>query len=220
MSKTQNIPDSAVAAGCGIPIPPPVATPVVSAKAGTPLELHACAGLNACKGHDRFGSNACAGMGYCATQAHVCHTLNDCRGQGGCGLFGSPSEQCRPAENACAFQGSCATPIQLERFSTLGPNAGKSVWILARRLFEERLAKANRAPGPSPFPAGPPQAWLMSLESGYDSCGTSGDKSCSFGYNNPAVDAHEFVIKSKAALSETLKECACTHNPDSNKVAE
>ena len=28
-----------------------------------PLELHACMGLNACKGHDRLGTNDCAGTG-------------------------------------------------------------------------------------------------------------------------------------------------------------
>ena len=113
-------------------------------------------GLNACKGHDRFGTNDCAGTGFCATEVHVCHTLNHCRGQGGCGLYGSAEEQCRPGANDCAFQGSCATPIQAERFATMGPNAGKSVWLLARRLFEERMDNANRNVGPSPFPCGPP----------------------------------------------------------------
>jgi hypothetical protein len=218
MSKIQNIPDKMVQAGlCHAHSPAP--TPVVHTDTAKPLELHACAGLNACKGHDRFGANACAGMGYCATQQHVCHTLNNCRGQGGCGLYGSASEQCRPAENQCALQGSCATPIQLERFSTLGPNAGKSVWILARKLFEDRMAKATRKPGPSPFPAGPPQAWLLSLGE-YDSCGSSGNKSCSFGFNNPAEDARDFVRQSRYTLSKTLKECACTPDPNGNSVAE
>ena len=175
----------------------------------TPLELHACMGLNACKGHDRFGTNACAGQGFCATQTHVCHTLNNCRGQGGCGLYGDASEQCRPGANDCAWQGSCATPIQAERFSTQGPNAGKSTWLLARKLFEERMAKANRTVGPSPFPSGPPQKWLQSVAANgeYDSCGNSGDKYCSFGYNSPAKNAEEMIEASREALKDTCTEC-------------
>jgi len=74
-----------------------------------PRELHACMGLNACKGHDRLGTNACAGSGVCATAAaHSCHTLNNCRGQGGCGLYGTGEEQNHPGENPCSWQGSCA----------------------------------------------------------------------------------------------------------------
>lgn len=103
-----------------------------------PLELHACMGLNACKGHDRLGTNDCAGTGACATAAqHTCHTLNDCRGQGGCGLYGTGEEQNHPGENPCAWQGSCAVPINAERFSTDGPNQGKGVWLRARELFEK-----------------------------------------------------------------------------------
>lgn len=176
----------------------------------SPLELHACMGLNACKGHDRFGTNECAGTGYCATQTHVCHTLNNCRGQGGCGLFGSAEEQCRPGENNCAFQGSCATPIQAERFGTEGPNAGKSVWLLARNLFEKRMAKANRNVGPSPYPCGPPEQWLTAVAGEYDSCGNSGDKYCTFGFNNPAANAQELCNESRKALPQTLKDCSCT----------
>ena len=37
--------------------------------------------------------NACAGQGYCATAAdHTCHVQNDCRDQGGCGLYGTGEE--------------------------------------------------------------------------------------------------------------------------------
>lgn len=178
----------------------------------TPIELHACAGLNACKGHDRFGTNDCAGTGKCATQMHVCHTLNNCRGQGGCGLYGDPEEQCKPAENNCSWQGSCATPIQRERISTAGPNAGKSTWLLARKLFEERMSKSKRVIGDSPFPVGPPQAWLTSVAANgeYDSCGNAGNKYCSFGYNNPETPIKEMVDRSLAELPETLKACACT----------
>ena len=190
--------------GCGAPPVVPTAAAV-----NPPLELHACMGLNACKGHDRWGNNDCAGRGKCATQTHVCHTLNNCRGQGGCGLFGTADEQCHPAENACAFQGSCATPIQAERFSTLGPNAGKSVWLLARKLFEDRMEQAGRTVGPSPFPAGPPQAWLQKALGEYDSCGSSGNKYCSFGFNNAAATAEARIEKSKRELSQTLADCGC-----------
>lgn len=172
-----------------------------------PKELHACMGLNACKGHDRFGTNECAGMGYCATQTHVCHTLNNCRGQGGCGLYGDAVEQCRPGANECAFQGSCATPIQAERFSTQGPNQGKSTWLMARKLFEERMDKSRRNVGPSPYPAGPPQKWLQSQASGYDSCGSSGDKYCSFGLNSPQKNAEQMIKKSEKHLQGTCKDC-------------
>src|SRR4028118_2141371 len=45
----------------------------------------------------------------------------------------------------CAGQGPSAVPIQAERFSTQGENKGKSVWVLARKLFEERMQKARRS---------------------------------------------------------------------------
>jgi hypothetical protein len=176
---------------CGGSAPKP-ALPSQSAVIKTPLELHACMGLNACKGHDRNGTNNCAGTGYCATaQAHTCHTLNNCRGQGGCGLYGDGAEQDKPGANECAWQGSCAVPIQAERFSTQGSNKGKSTWLLARKLFEERMAKAQRNVGPAPFECGPPQQWLTAIMGSYDSCGNSGDKRCSFGFNDPAVHAKE-----------------------------
>ena len=190
--------------GCGTPSPSQQKDVLV------PKELHACMGLNACKGHDRFGTNDCAGTGYCATQKHVCHTLNNCRGQGGCGLYGDASEQCKPGENNCAFQGSCATPIQAERISTMGANTGKSVWLLARKLFEERMEKATRNVGDSPMENGPPEQWLKSLDGGYDSCGNSGDKYCTFGFNNPAETANEMIERSRKELDETVKKCACT----------
>lgn len=146
----------------------------------TPLEFHACMGLNACQGHDRFGTNSCAGTGYCATVQHVCHTLNNCRGQGGCGLYGSAEEQDLPAMNDCSWKGSCATPIQAERISTQGTNTGKSVWLLARKLFEERLTKEGREFGTPRFKEGPPSWWLKTLGP-FDACGSSGDMNCTFG---------------------------------------
>lgn len=163
--------------GCGSSSTTPSTT---SSTTFVPLELHACMGLNACQGHDRFGTNNCAGAGFCATTTHVCHTLNNCRGQGGCGLYGSAEEQDKPAANDCAWKGSCATPIQAERISTQGTNTGKSVWKLARKLFEERLTKEGREFGTPRFPDGPPSWWLKSLGP-YDACGSSGDMNCTFG---------------------------------------
>lgn len=179
-----------------------------SSNVKVPLELHACMGLNACKGHDRFGTNDCAGTGYCATNTHVCHTLNNCRGQGGCGLYGDAEEQCKPGANDCAWKGSCASPIQAERFSTQGPNKGKSTWLLARKLFEERMKKAERTIGESPYPSGPPQNWLKSFGD-YDSCGNSGNKYCSFGFNSAQQGAQDMMDRSRAELDQTVKDCDC-----------
>ena len=185
--------------GCSAPAPTPTQAPTSSSTVTTapPLELHVCMGLNGCKGHDRFGTNDCAGMGFCATaERHNCHTLNNCRGQGGCGLYGDGEEQSNPGNNDCAWQGSCAVPIQAERYSTQGENKGKAVWVRARKLFEERMQKANRNFGDSPYKCGPPQAWLIQSLGSYDSCGSSGNKAGSFGFNNPAKDAAELCKKS------------------------
>jgi hypothetical protein len=138
------------------------------------VELHGCMGLNACKGHDRFGDNACAGQGFCATVYHTCHTLNDCRGQGGCGLYGDAEQQSNPGANDCSWQGSCSTPINAERFITFGPHINEKVWQRARTLFEDRMTKTKRQFGPSPFAEGPPAWWLNDQEGGYTACGASG----------------------------------------------
>lgn len=159
---------------CGGPTPPPGGGNPPKENTPSPLELHACMGLNACKGHDRFGDNKCAGMGFCATITHTCHSLNDCRGQGGCGLYGDARQQNEPGNNSCAFTGSCATPINAERFSTLGPNKNKKVWARARELFTERMHKTGRQFGPAPFPEGPPIWWLEAQEGGFTACGASG----------------------------------------------
>jgi len=172
-------------AGCGggsAPVTPSGLSNIV-----TPLEFHVCMGLNACKGHDRFGTNNCAGTGYCATaEYHVCHTLNNCKGQGGCGLYGTAEEQDLPGQNECAWQGSCAVPIQAERISTMGDNEGKSTWQLARKLFEARMEKARRNVGASPMKCGPTEAWLDAQANGFASCGNSGEMVCSFGFNDPS----------------------------------
>ncbi len=193
---------SQLTAGCGsCSSPSPNPSTTGASTAPTALEFHICAGLNACRGHDRYGTNTCAGTGYCATAAgHSCHTLNNCRGQGGCGLYGDGEEQSKPGANDCAWQGSCAVPVQAERYSTQGANTGKSVWVLARKLFEERMTASNRSFGPSPFKCGPPQAWLTEILGTYDSCGSSGNKYCTFGYNDPAKDAAELCKRSEPGI--------------------
>lgn len=113
------------------------------------MPLHACMGLNSCKGSDRYGvtgpdpqsgPNDCAGQGYCSTTAdHTCHVQNNCRNQGGCGLYGTGEEMDRPGHNDCRSLGSCATPINAERFSTNGPNQRKSVWARAREVFANEV---------------------------------------------------------------------------------
>lgn len=198
-SETENLGGSG-GGSCSHPPPPkPTTGSTPSGATGQPpVELHACMGLNACKGHDRFGTNSCAGTGYCATAAvHHCRTLNNCRGQGGCGLYGTAEDDATPGANDCAWQGACAVPIQAERYSTQGENKGKSVWVLARRLFEERMKKARRNVGPSPYECGPPEAWLAQSLGSYDSCGSAGDKSCSFGFNDKAKDAQELCERSR-----------------------
>lgn len=163
---------------------------------------HACLGLNSCKGADRFGLeghedparpgvfevNDCAGQGYCSTTTdHNCHVLNDCRNQGGCGLYGTGDEMNVPARNDCRGMGSCATPINAERFSTNGPNRGKSVWVRARQVFEEAwpdtwqsIQGAPEQLGPAPVPfteTGPPYLWISDGNSARDNmvaCGSSG----------------------------------------------
>jgi hypothetical protein len=162
---------------------------------------HACMGLNHCKGEGRTRDNACAGQGYCSTALeynfadpanpklfdHTCHVKNACAGQGGCGLYGTAEEQNHPAHNACATLGSCATPINAERFSTDGPNRGKSVWVRAREVFAEKTWPTLRAqnpqlpktPPPVPHPElfryGPTIEWIEDYSGeGMTACGASG----------------------------------------------
>lgn len=151
--------------GPGEPVPepypfagaPPFPTTIGTQPDGMPL--HACMGLNSCKGSDRFGleghpdpvtgqnvQNECAGQGYCSTAVqHTCHVENSCRNQGGCGLYGTAEEFENPGHNDCRSLGSCATPINAERFSTNGSNQGKSVWARARKVFEDVVWPETRA---------------------------------------------------------------------------
>lgn len=114
------------------------------------LELHVCKGLNACVKHDVDATSAMAGTGRCATVQHVCHGDNQCRGQGGCGYLGSEYEQTIPGEQACRWNGSCASPINVSRVHSAGPYKGTSVWKLARKRFEERMYRAGMPFGPTP----------------------------------------------------------------------
>jgi hypothetical protein len=139
----------------GVPVPPYPYTglpafPANPSPGPTGMPAHACMGLNSCAGSDRFGvagqpggqTNACAGQGYCSsTQDHTCHVQNQCRGQGGCGLYGTAEEMNNPGANECKSLGSCATPINAERFSANGPNQGKSVWLRARAVFAQNWPK-------------------------------------------------------------------------------
>lgn len=165
---------------------------------------HACMGLNSCKGQGRTRDNACAGQGYCSTAAahnygfrqsgqssstatdHQCRVLNACANQGGCGLYGTAEQQNRPGFNDCHTRGSCATPINAERFSTDGPNRGNSVWQRARAIFEKEvwpnLREKNTAlpinpPYPEPanlFKYGPTVEWIQESGQGMTACGSSG----------------------------------------------
>jgi hypothetical protein len=119
-------------------------------------ELHICMGLNACHGLDVSGTAdkattaGMAGTGRCATVRHACHGEGNCRGQGGCGYAGSEYEQFLPGAQACRFNGSCASPLNVSRVFSAGPMKGKSVWKQARRLFEARMYEAKLAFGPPP----------------------------------------------------------------------
>lgn len=169
---------------------------------------HACMGLNSCKNQGRTLDNECAGQGYCSTALaynaadpnnpgisdHTCHVLNDCRGQGGCGLYGTEEELAAPGYNECQSKGSCATPINAERFITDGDLRGESVWVQARAVFTDKVwpevKKANpdknlpkyppEVPGsdknPNVFKYGPTIEWIETDNggAGMTACGASG----------------------------------------------
>jgi hypothetical protein len=183
-------------------------------------ELHVCMGLNSCKNAGYSGNNDCAGQGDCSTAVgHPCHTLNACKGQGGCGIFGTTEELCHPGENDCRYQGSCGVPILSSRFMAQGPNKGLSVWQLARKRFEIKIEKKGGTIGKAPQQYGPSDEYVNSIRgtSGvdYSSCGQSGSRSCSY-INNSAerkIAAAERVLKmeeeSAKKLPETLSNCEC-----------
>ncbi|KAF2506888.1 hypothetical protein EYY60_20450 [Flavobacterium zhairuonense] len=186
-------------------------------------ELHVCMGLNSCKNAGYSGNNDCAGQGDCSTAAgHPCHTLNACKGQGGCGIFGTTEELCHPGENDCRYQGSCGVPILSSRFMAQGPNKGLSVWQLARIRFEEKRIKEGETFGEAPQQYGPSDEYVNTIRgtSGvdYSSCGQSGSRSCSY-INDPVkrkAAAAERVLKmeeeSAKKLPESLSNCQSKNN--------
>jgi hypothetical protein len=94
-------------------------------------DVHACRGLNACKGKGKGGANACAGQGECATTAaHTCAGMNECKNLGGCGEA--------PGANACKGQGGCEVPLH------------EGAWEKAREAFEKRMAAAGKQVGTAP----------------------------------------------------------------------
>lgn len=166
---------------------------------------HACMGLNSCRDQGRTRDNACAGQGYCSTALaynakdpsspsvsdHTCHVQNDCANQGGCGLYGTAAEQLEPGHNGCQNLGSCATPINAERFASDGAMRGKSVWLRAREVFTDKVWPGLReqnpdlpeAPPPVPgsaanpdlFAYGPTIEWIQDYsDAGMTACGSSG----------------------------------------------
>ena len=84
------------------------------------------------------------------TLQHSCHENNNCRNQGACGYAGDEVEQMNPGNQSCYQHGSCGSPINVSRVSSMGPNKGKSVWKLARQIFETRMYDAGVPFGPSP----------------------------------------------------------------------
>jgi hypothetical protein len=118
---------------------PPPADPSKStgkaAVVATPVALHACRGLNECKGLGKSHKNDCAGKGDCYTVKHDCSGKNDCKYQGGCGeTYGM---------NDCKTKGGCG------HF----PSEDKDAWKKARVAFESRRKAAGKKFGPAPVPA-------------------------------------------------------------------
>lgn len=97
------------------------------------VDMHACAGLNGCKGQGAGGKNACAGQGGCASTAmqHECKGHNACKGQGGCGEA--------MGEHMCKGHGSCAVPIK-----------DQAAWEMAREKFEAEMKAAGKTVGEAP----------------------------------------------------------------------
>lgn len=113
------------------PVPGPSA-PVEAKTVST--DMHACAGLNSCKGHGMDGKNACAGQGGCASAAmkHECKGHNACKGQGGCGEMAG--------ENKCKGEGGCAVPMK-----------DQTAWQKARDKFEAKMKAEGKDVGPAPM---------------------------------------------------------------------
>ena len=95
------------------------------------VDLHACRGLNECKGQGADKKNDCAGRGTCSTaKEHSCASQNDCKHQGGCGATAS--------QNDCRTKGECGVPMK------------DDMWKKAREHFEERMKKNSKQFGDAP----------------------------------------------------------------------
>jgi predicted small lipoprotein YifL len=94
-------------------------------------EIHACRGLNICKGLGRSKDNDCAGQGTCASVADsTCGGNNECATLGGCGETAGL--------NDCKGQGGCHIPLMDE------------AWTKARAAFEAAMKKTGKEFGPAP----------------------------------------------------------------------
>ena len=187
------------------PSSPPTDAALTAAAGANNWVRHGCMTLNSCKNQGRTLNNNCAGQGWCATSLaynaakpsepsvsdHQCHVTNNCKGQGGCGLYGTQEELNIPGGNSCQAQGSCATPINAERFTTEGENRRTSVWKLARAHFQNAVASDLKAfqdagseqaadadsPLSNPlFASGPTIEWMEDSNdgNGMTACGSSG----------------------------------------------
>ena len=98
------------------------------------VDLHACRGLNECKGQGADKKNDCAGKGACSTaKEHSCAGQNECKHQGGCGATAS--------QNDCRTKGECSVPMKGD------------MWKKARTHFEERMKKDSKQFGDAPAEA-------------------------------------------------------------------
>lgn len=141
----QAAPPAKTTSGTATPPTTPPSTPAAAAKtdaktdsktavAVATVALHACRGLNECKGLGRSKKNACAGQGDCYTVTHSCSAQNDCKFQGGCGG--------ENGMNDCKGKGGCG------HF----PIADNDIWKKARAAFESREKAAKKTFGPAPAP--------------------------------------------------------------------
>ncbi len=95
------------------------------------VAIHACRGLNECRGQGADGKNTCAGQGSCHTsKAHDCATINDCKHQGGCGAA--------PGYNDCKGMGGCSVPMQ------------GGMWEKARARLEQDMKTKGMPVGAAP----------------------------------------------------------------------
>ena len=117
--------------GCSSEKSPPAAGQGKAGEAATvAVAIHACRGLNECKGQGVDGKNTCAGQGACMTaKAHSCGGKNDCKHQGGC----NP-----PSYNDCKGKGGCGLPIEGD------------MWQKARARLEEEMKAKSQAVGAAP----------------------------------------------------------------------